>query len=110
MDQEHIIISIGNFDGIGQQFGVTGNSPSPKDAGVGKLAKYELVVYDYYSGNEKWDGTYYVENIQAKNTNEVRGTALFELLDNRKLKVEFFVGKKAEEVNGFTGNARIYER
>ena len=52
----------------------------------------------------------YAENIQARNTNEVRGTALFEMLDDRKLRAEFFVGKNANEVSGFTGNARIYER
>lgn len=110
-DPEHIAVSIGDFGGMGQQFGVTGNIPNPKDIGVGSgTVKYELVVYDYYTGNAKWDGINYAENIKARNTNEVRGTALFEMIEAGRLKAEFFVGKRASEVNGFTGNAKVYER
>lgn len=109
-DPEHIAVSIGDFGGMGQQFGVTGNAPDPKDIGVGKLVKYELAVYEHYSGNAKWDGLNYAENIKARNTNEIRGTALFELIEPGRLKAEFFVGKRASEVNGFTGNAKVYER
>lgn|SRR3989338_9185428 len=110
LDPEHIVISIGKFEERGEQFGVEGNAPDPKDVGVGTLVKYELMPYDYYSGNAKWDGVNYAENIKARNTEEIRGTALFELTEARKLKAEFFVGKKANEVNGFTTNAKIYER
>ena len=38
------------------------------------------------------------------------GVALFQLVEDRKLKVETFAGKTAAEVSGFTANARIYER
>ena len=110
LDPSHIVVSIGDFGGRGDQFGVKGNIPDPKDVGVGTLVKYELVPYDYYSGNEKWDGIPYVEGINARNQDEARGTALFEMIDSRKLKSEFFVGKNANEVNGFTSNAKIYER
>src|SRR3989338_985119 len=110
LDPEQIVISVGEFEERGEQFGVKGNSPGPKDIGIGMLVKYELVPYDYYSGNAKWDGVNYAENIKARNTDEIRGTALFELTEARKLKAEFFVGKKANEVNGFTSNAKVYER
>ncbi|MBI1935469.1 hypothetical protein HYS31_03430 [Candidatus Woesearchaeota archaeon] len=111
LDPNNIIVSIGDFGGRSGQFGVSGNAPNPKDIGVeSKVVKYELVPYDYYSGNEKWSGINYAENIKAKNTDDVRGTALFELAEERKLKAEFFVGKKANEVSGFTGNAKVYER
>ena len=110
LDPEQIVISIGEFEGRGQQFGVKGNAPNPKDVGIGTLVKYELVPYDYYSGNAKWDGINYAENIKARNTDEVRGTALFELTEARKLKAEFFPKKSANEVSGFTGNAKVYER
>lgn len=111
LDPGQIVVSIGEFEGRGQQFGVKGNSPNPSDTGVGSgIVKYELVPYDYYSGNEKWDGVNYVENIKARNTDEVRGTALFEMIGDRRLRAEFFPKKKASEVNGFTGNAVVYER
>jgi len=110
LDPEHIVLSIGDFGGRPEQFGVAGNAPDPKDVGFGMLVKYELVPYDYYSSNEKWNGIDYSENLKAKNTNEVRGTALFELIGGRKLRAEFFVGEKAIEVSGFTSNAKVYER
>ena len=114
LDPEHIVVSVGDFGGRGDQLGVTSNSPDPKEVGVNTgIVKYELVPYEYYTGNEKWDGISYVKNIKnikARNTNEIRGTALFEMIGNRKLKAEFFVGKKANEVSGFTDNAKIYER
>ncbi|MBI4452023.1 hypothetical protein HY637_01215 [Candidatus Woesearchaeota archaeon] len=110
LDTEHIVISIGEFEGRGEQFGVKGNAPNPKDVGVGTLVKYELVPYEYYSGNAKWDVINYVENIKAVNTNEVRGTVLFELIEGRRLKAEFFPRKTANQVSGFTSNAKVYER
>jgi len=111
LDPEQIVISIGEFEGRGQQFGVKGNAPDPKEVGASNgIVKYELAPYDYYSGNGKWDGIDYAENIKARNTNEVRGTALFEMIEARKLKAEFFVGKKTNEISGFTGNAKVYER
>lgn len=110
-DTNQIVISIGEFEGRGQQFGVKGNAPNPATIGVESgIVKYELFPYDYYSGNVKWDGINYVEDIKAVNTNDVRGIALFELIEARRLKAEFFPGKSAAQVNGFTGNAKVYER
>ena len=40
----------------------------------------------------------------------MRGVALFQLIEGRKLKAGFFPNKKGSEVNGFTGSALIYER
>lgn len=111
LDPEQIVVSIGEFDGMGQQFGVKGNSPNPAEIGVGSgIIKYELVPYDYYSGNVKWDEIDYAENIKAKNQDTIRGTALFEMIEGRRLKAEFFPRKRGNEVSGFTSNAKIYER
>ena len=41
---------------------------------------------------------------------EVRGTVLMQLIADRRLKVEVFPGNRAEEVDGFTAAAVIYER
>ncbi|MEK6949354.1 MAG: hypothetical protein AABX34_03975 [Nanoarchaeota archaeon] len=111
LDTSHIEVSIGDFGGEGRQYGVKGNAPKPEDVSVGTgIVKYELVPYDYYSDNKKWDGIEFAENIEARNTEDIRGVALFQLTGDRKLKAEFFPNKKGSEANGFTGNALIYER
>ncbi len=110
IDPSQIIISIGNFDGRGDQYGVTGNSPDP--AHVDGLVKYELVTFDYFIGDTstKWNPAKFSNNIKARNLGEVRGVALFAVLPENKLKAEFFPGKKASDVTGFTSTAIIYER
>jgi len=40
----------------------------------------------------------------------VQGTALCQVLPDRKLKFEAFPGKRGDEVAGFTTAARLYER
>lgn len=110
-DTSHIEVSIGDFDGEGRQYGVKGNAPKPEDVGTETgIVKYELVPYDYYTNNKKWDGIEFAKGVEARNTDDVRGVALFQLTGDRKLKAEFFPNKKGSEVNGFTGNALIYER
>ena len=112
LDTKQVVVSIGDFyEGRGDQFGVKGNLPNPKDVSVETGAvKYELVPYDHYSGGKKWDGIDYADNIEARNSGEVRGVALFELMDERRLKAEFFPNKEGSQVSGFTGNALFYER
>ena len=52
-----------------------------------------------------------VTGIEARNQDsDVRGVVLFQLLDDRTLKVETFPGKSASEVAGFTNAALMYER
>ena len=111
LDTSHIEVSIGDFDGEGRQYGVKGNAPKPEDVSVETgIVKYELVPYDHYSNNKKWDGIEFAKGIEARNSEDVRGVALFQLIEDRKLKAEFFPNKKGSEVNVFTGNALIYER
>ncbi len=112
IDPSQIRISIGNFDGFAEQFGVKNNMPDPSivDMKTG-LVKYEVVSYEYYIGNNAWDGLSFSNNINSKNNdNDVKGTILVQLIEDRKLKLETFPGKKASEVSGFTDKARIYER
>ncbi len=111
IDPEHVIVSTGNFNGRTGQFGVKGNSPDPGEVGVGELVKYELVGYDYYDGDAKWDGRSLVKGLKLKNNENINyGIVLFELIEDQKLKVEFFPDKKSSEVDGFTDKAVIYER
>ncbi len=111
LDPEHVIVSIGDFDGMGKQFGVKGNLPDPKDVSAENgIVKYELTPYSYYSKGKLWNEIDYVEDIKAENTDEVRGVALFQLMEGGKLKAEFFPNKKENEVSGFTEKAKLYER
>lgn len=111
LDPSQIRISLGNFDGYPKAFGITGNSPDPATKNVSSgIVKYELVKFDYYSNGKKWDSLHYAENLKAQNTNEIAGVALFQLLDEKTLKVEIFPGKTASQVSEFTATALKYER
>ena len=112
IDPSQIRISIGNFDGYAGQFGVKNNMPDPANIDINTgLVKYEVVSYDYYSGNNPWSEMNFADNINAKNNDkDLKGIILVQLIEDRKLKLETFPGKKANEVSGFTDKARIYER
>ena len=88
IDPDKIIFSIGNFGGKAAQFNVAGNTPDPATIGVKEgLTKYELESFNTFSG-----------------------TALVQLLESGKLKVETFPNKRVREVNDFTDQAKIYTR
>lgn len=112
IDPEHILFSVGTFKGKAQQFGVKGNSPDPAEVSVNTgLIKYELVSYRLYDGDKEWDFKNLVKGLKIKNYDgQVSGVALLQMLEDRKLKVEVFPDKTANEVSGFTDYAKIYER
>lgn len=112
LDPTQIRFSIGDYSGKPAQFGVTGNTPDPSliDKSSG-LVKYELVQYNYYgSDGSPWDRFSAVKNIQAKNQTQVMGVALVQMLEDRKIKFEVFLGKRADQVSGFSDKAIMYER
>lgn len=111
LDPAQIRVSLGNFGGYPKAFGVRGNTPDPAAVGEDSgLIKYELVKFDYYSGQNRWDGIHLAQNLVAKNAEEVAGVVLFQLLPDGKLKVEAFPGQTALPVTGFTSLALMYER
>lgn len=112
IEPSQVRISMGNFNGRGDQLGVKGNKPDPAEVEVGETVKYELVPFDYYIGDTatKWNPAKFSTNIKARNLDEVRGVALFKVLTENRLQAEFFHDKKADEVTGFTASATIYER
>ena len=112
LDPSHVVISIGTFDGVSVQLAVRGNSPDPAEVTVASgLVAYEFVSYDYWVGDARWDRVSLVSGLDARNRDsDVRGTVLFQLLDDRTLKVETFPGSSAVEVAGFTSAALMYER
>ncbi len=111
IDPDHIIVSIGSYEGESKQFGVVGNDPDPSDIGVGTLVKYGLVNFDYFDEDIRWDRKSLVKGLKVKNSDErIIGTVLFELIEDRKLKVEIFDNKTPEEIEGFSENTLTYER
>jgi hypothetical protein len=111
IDPDHIVISIGTFVDSSEQFGVVNNSPDPRDIGIEDgLVKYELVSFEYLTDDGYWDRGSYSDSISCNNSNYLHGVVLFELIEERKLKMEVFPGLTADEVNGFTDNYRIYVR
>ncbi|MCH8991924.1 MAG: hypothetical protein IIA44_09290, partial [Acidobacteria bacterium] len=111
-DPSHVVVSIGTFDGASVQFAVRGNAPDPGDVSIeSEVVVYELVDYDYYVDGERWDRVSLVKGIEARNLDgRIYGVVLFQLVDDRTLRVETFPGKTAPQVTGFTASALIYER
>ncbi|MBI2990394.1 MAG: hypothetical protein HYY51_04410 [Candidatus Magasanikbacteria bacterium] len=113
IDESQIRVSFGNYNGYPKAYAVRGNTPDPAsiDKNFG-LVKYELSQFDYFDENgSRWDAVHFAKNLSAKNTEERRGVVLFELEDDRTLKVEVFPRlNSADQVNGFTSKAVMYER
>ncbi|MSQ32057.1 MAG: hypothetical protein EXR59_02315 [Dehalococcoidia bacterium] len=117
LDPSGVMVSIGDWQGQALQFGVKGNSPDPEDVSVDKgMVKYELVMTDYLvtSTGQKWDRQHYVNGLTFVDIDNVpsavKGVLAVQLIESRKLKVETFLGKTADQVTGFTAAAIIYER
>lgn len=112
IDPSQVRVSLGDFGGFPKAFGVAGNTPDPAGVDIEEgMIKYELVNFDYYDGDgNKWDAFTYAEEIHARNHEEVQGVVLFQVMEDRKLKVEVFPYVDSSKVNGFTEKALIYER
>ena len=111
VDPNHIIVSFGSFNGEARQFGVKNNSPDPANVSLESgLIKYELVDYDFYNGTERWDRASLVKGLKIKNYDYIHGVVLFQLIEDRKLKVEVFPDKILDEVKKFTNNSLIFVR
>ncbi len=111
IDTDHIIISIGTYEGKAQQFGVKGNSPDI--ARINKfsgITKYELVHHDYFLDNMPWDRITFSQNLDVWNSPYVQGVILLEMLDERKLKVEILPNMAASNITTFSDNVEIYVR
>lgn len=111
-DPSIFIISIGDFPDNLKQFAIKGNSPNPEEVSKESgIIKYELVNFYYIDekGNS-WDSRSPAQSIKIKEEKEVKGILLVKVLENEKLKVEVIQGKTASQIQGFTSNAKMYER
>ena len=111
IDPEHILVSVGTFEGKAEQFGVKDNAPDPAKVSAGSgLIKYELTTHRHYEGDKEWDFRSLVKGLKVKNGDYVAGVALLQMLEGRKLKMEVFPGKTTAQVSAFTENAKVYGR
>ena len=79
-----------------------GADPAQVSIDTGQV-KYELVESNASTGD--------LDRQEPPSGNDVPiGTLLVEMLDARSIKVELFIGMRADTVDGFTELARIYRR
>ena len=113
IDPTTYTISIGSLlPNENNQFGILGNAPDPAEVSVQTgLVVYELVQIDWAQANgQQWDRMHFASGVHRRDGSQVSGTVLMQLLDNRRLQVEVFIGKQASQVTAFTNEAVIYER
>lgn len=113
LDPSLIIVSMGDYNGEAKQFAVKGNSPDPKDIGIENgIIKYELTSYNYLTeSGAEWNRHKFAKIKKAYPYDQnIMGTVLVQVLDNRKIKFEVFPDKTANEVKEFTEKSKIYER
>lgn len=90
--------------GSSRVFWVKGNNPRPEDVGITDgMIKYEILDRSYGS---------YSPGISFPELDELpaAGVFLVEMLDESRIRVERFMDKTADEVDGFGTNARVYVR
>lgn len=96
---ENVNLSFGDYQKKPQQFTAIKGSIQPSEVNENSgIVKYELTDY-------KQPGLF----IAVVGTN-VKGTAVFQVLPNNKMKMEIFPNKTADQVTGFTGAEKTYER
>ena len=113
LDPKLVVVSLGDFGGEARQFAVVGNSPNPATIGVGSgVVVYELVKYDYKTeSGENWDRWHFAKMGKAYGRDDQKeGVVLVEMIEDRKMKMEWFVGGSASTVKGFSGKEKVYVR
>ena len=116
------MFAMGNWPGANsgsgaEDFKIVNPDPSPKNVGVDHgIVKYELSKYWYCPGCKKGIGTITPDKqLLAKDRPKDKplsdvGVILVQLIENRLLKVEVFLGKTLSQVDSFTASAKLYER
>jgi len=110
-DDSAQMFSIGDYNGQAAQFIVKNPSVTFDKADTKSgVVKLELAQMSYVDENgHSWLSQAPAKKVTAQ-AGQTRGTALVQMLENRKLKVEVFPGKMPSQVSGFTSAAKIYTR
>jgi len=102
VEPEHVVVSLGNYEGKPRQFWVKGNAPDPaKVSAADGLVTYELIWGQLGSSGQR---------TVRHDADVVQGVVLAQLQADGRLKLEMISGRAGAEVKDFTEAARIYER
>ncbi len=113
IDPTMILISIGTYTPDTEaQFAIALDAKDPKTVGVEDgLVKYDLFMIDHTKADgSAWDRFTPFPGLKGKPQSRSEGCALFQLIETRKLQVEFTPHRPCVGVTGFTAAAKIYER
>ena len=112
IDPTATIISIGNFNGRAEQFIISREAPDPSEVSSETgLVMYNLYDMEYLkSDGSSWDRMTLTKNIKAEPTQQINGCILFQLIEDRKLKVDMFPNIICSDTLEFSTNSIIYER
>jgi hypothetical protein len=95
-DPGAVRISIGGTIAPAGLYGVQEGGPHPADVGV------ETGIVKYRLSGVGWNG--------SSRSDADSGLLLVQLLDDRRMKIEYFADGRLADVKDFTGKARIYAR
>jgi quinol monooxygenase YgiN len=112
IDPTATMISIGDFDGEAKQFIISRDSQDPSTVSTDSgLVMYDLYDLEYLkSDGSSWDRFTLVKNVRTEPTQQNNGCILFQLIEDRRLKVETFPDIVCSESFQFTSNSIIFER
>ncbi|MEX2053783.1 MAG: hypothetical protein WD940_02135 [Patescibacteria group bacterium] len=114
IDPTAFMASFGSYQGEPKQFSLSRSAPNPAEVAVSTgLVKYNLLPWNWQDGKGKeWD-RFSFPSLPLTLINEgyiTQGCVLFQLLEDRRLKMETFPGKSCSQVKTFTPAAKFYER
>lgn len=112
-DPNSWVFSIGNINGEAKQFAIKSLSITPDKVDIESgLVKYELAQWSHFDSGtgDIWIGEAFPKGELKFRADNSQGTALVQLLEKRKLKVEVFLNKTPSQVSGFTSAAKVYDR
>lgn len=113
IDPTMTVISMGTFDSRERQLSISRSAPDPRTVGIDAgVVTYDLFTWVYIdAAGQFWDHSSLVKGLTTVNTlNLSQGCAVFQLVEKRKLKAEFFPSISCSEVSGFSSAAKTYIR
>ena len=105
-------VSVGVFDGEPRQFVISREETDPTEVTTETgLVYYDLMDYEYLlPDGSSWDRNSPTPGITLETSSQNNGCVLFQLLEDRKLTVEFIPGVPCESVRTPGQGIRTYER
>ncbi len=111
LDPFSYIASFGDYNNEFKQFLIKTALPDPKEVGVNSgVVKYKLSDFQYIKKDgSNWDHMSLTQNPKIK-PGESRGCVLYQLLTDRKLKVETFSNQSCNQTLEFSNQALTFYR